>query len=397
MEIVMRQKLICTGNGSVHSNNSLIRRDITLERQWTLRVLFAGLVMLAAGNSSSVAAQITHTASKEVKFTWKPNQPVTAIGTAIFGENYALDRNIAGPRVTFAQAAMPFVPNLTGASFEETTKDAEHGGALGETTISVGQFTAAPNGAIMVDARVDVRTVVPPPGPPGKGGVARARGRVNLPGSKMTVESLKIDGVNVKAKRNGLIPKKSGALKKNGLFLDPISVAVFDPITGDEMFSGDIFSLRAESNFGADIGMNILDQLELSTDLSPDAEATFETNSPWWATDLGGSATLADGVFTATGIYEPDSGVLSDYWDFVHAGDDIVKATLRSDVLTDSFNSEVLGMDFVVPLDPGLSDNMELDVVFSISAYSELETVPAPASLALLGLSGLAAARRRRA
>ncbi len=356
------------------------------------------LVSLAAivACSGVASAQVTHQATKEVKFTWKPNQPVTAIGTAIFGENFALDKNLGPPGVTLEATGVAFQPNVNGDSFPEQWMQAVHGGASGRTTITVGKFTSDGTGAVMVDGKIHVKTVVPPIGPPNKGGKAIARGKINLPGGKMTIQNLTMDGATIDITKRGAIARATRLMKKHGLYVDPISITLSDPFTEEVLFESNIFEMWAESVDFADIGLNDQDQLTLSYD--PDMGtgwAEFSMSTPEWATDLNGSVSLRDGVFEASGLFAPDSGDLSEYWNFIIVDDLVLNATLRDDVLTDSFNADQISVDFAPGLG-GLDPDREVAVMFSMSARSEIETAPAPASMALLGLGGLVAARRRR-
>lgn len=360
------------------------------------RNILVSLAAIVACSGLASAQQVTHEATKKVKFTWKPNQAVTAIGTAIFGENYALDKNLGPPGDTLDATGVAFQPSVRGDSFPAQWMQAMHGGASGTTTITVGRFTSDDRGAVMVDGTIHVKTIVPPNGPPNKGGKAIARGKINIPGGKMRVRSLTVDGANVTLTKTGTIPANPRRLMEgHRLYVDPISISLSDPDTGEMLFESNIFEMFAESENFADIGLNDQDLLSLSNDPSAGGWAEFGISTPEWATDLNGSVSLRDGIFEATGLFAPDSGDLSEYWNFIIVDDLVLNATLRDDVLTDSFNADQISIDFA----PGLGwldPDREVAVMFSMSAHSEIETAPAPASMALLGLGGLVAARRRR-
>jgi hypothetical protein len=337
-----------------------------------------------------------HSATKHCEIVFKKGQaPKRA--TAYFGQNQATDRNVP---VTDSNSwseqfdlapAIPDPPKPT--SYGPTTKTVTAGAASASTTNTVHLFTVDDNGKTHVNTEITLDTKVPG----GKGGFARSRGRINFGGGKKTVTALEIDGVKINVDKKKELKKANAKLKKLNLwFDDPIVYRLLDPVTGATLQEFNLLEINYELSGVASFGVGDSDLLELSAD--PDGGAVaFSTSVPSYGTDLNGSISLVGGVFTPTGVFMPDSGLIEDYWILTYDGPDVTSAVLRPDVLTDSFNADTLSFEYSsLPIDPSLDPNRIVDTEFDISASLTEDYVPTPAAATLLLLAALPATRRAR-
>lgn len=333
-------------------------------------LIAASIVAVPTG----IARAGTLTAEKTIEFTWNPKvAAVPGIGSATWGRNTADDKN-----VNMSQASGPesvaFNLNTMAASLAPTKKaTATAGGAKSEVTIGVGQVMANPNGTVKVAGSIKIELTTPG----GKGGSASGAGRINLNGAT-AVTGLKLNG---KVVAGNMIAKTIGDLKTMGAALDPLHLTIFDPLDPSiAVLDEDFFNYGVDFSLGASAGINTMGQLELELPDDPFFPASvtfFSVTLVDWATDLTGTASLIDGVFTSTGIYE-SLGL----WTLAYSAFDptyVIRATL-DDVSMSNFS---LDIEAPVPSDG------DFDFEFSSNLTASLVTVPEPSTLALAGLAGL--------
>lgn len=350
------------------------QRNNTKKNTKTITRIACGLALITLLGNSGFAAVIT--IQKDLRHVWNPqNQAVPGVGSATWGQNSAKDKNVAGNHAP-APVNMAFNINAAAASLPPTKKStATHNGAKSEVEITVGKATALDPKTIAIDSTI--KAVLTVPG--GKGGIVTAAGKVNLNG-KASLTELQVNGVKFGAGKPAF--RKLAELKRRGVVLDPINLTLSN---SDETISADIFKYDMEYSYGAAVGLNSSDMLELEILEGASARAEFLSETLVdWATDYDGSVILDDGVFTATGIYGDPS-----LWSLDFSPSDpayVTRATLIDPGM----------VDFNLDVDPTLSSSQDYDIAISSDLYAEIETVPEPLTVTLLTLGTLSLLRRRR-
>lgn len=334
------------------------------------------LALMAATSATAESLSVV----KDVRFTWTPSdQAVPGLGSATWGQNTARDNNLPALD-TKPEESQAFALSLTGPSLAPTKRaTATAGAAKAEVEIGVGPATVQPNGDISVDGKIQIDLEAPAEG---KGGSAQGRGRINLNG-KQTVTGLTVDGQAVVRNRIG---PAIGALKKKGVYLDPLSLSIADEAGTVILPETDFFEFGFDFSPGANVTMDASDSLvlELFDDPFEPASANFfaRTLVDWASSSLEGTASLTDGVFTGTGDFADTS-----LWTFVYST--VEPSFIRRAILT-GLDVSNIGVSFAAPVDSSL-EGTDVDFRLGSSASASLVIVPEPSSLVLsgLGLIGL--------
>jgi hypothetical protein len=277
---------------------------------YTKRVsLIATLMCLVA---HAVTAQVTVNTEKTIDFVLKNNGKLVE-GTAKFGQNEADDFDTKGKHKP-DPVPSPFTVEQGKESFKAFTHTAQEGDVHAKTTISVGIPTVGAK-TIAVQGKIKIDISVPVKIANDKGGKATANGKIDLAFKSATL--VELNGSKLKDPM-----KVKPKIKANG----GEKVSVKDPIrlelvgnTFGETLAEDVFEAYFDAGDGGEVGYNTSDRLELTT---LEASGSFaEVRSATlvsWATDLTGTARLANGVLALSGIFSP-AGPITDYWDLTYS------------------------------------------------------------------------------
>jgi hypothetical protein len=309
---------------------------------------------------------------KEFNFSWHDaTQMVPQFGVAVWGQNTADDYSVPD-EVVAGPVRQVFRLNPDGASLAPTSRaDVIQGGSFASAEISVGALRAVGDFRSEVNGLIDI-TVAVPDGvfPTGR---ARARGWIDLSG-RMSTTSLTIDG---RITELAAIPTRLTDLAATGAALDPIHLRLTAEGSSIPLIDATVFESSVRFHKAA-AGLNTLGELELEIvdALDSDSRAEYLTRTLVdWATDATGTASLANGVFVATGIYSN----LAD-WELTYSTRDpsfVTRATLKNRSL------QSLNLFLAAPVSaPG---NYDFELHSELNA--ELGVVPEPSTLCL-GLIG---------
>ncbi|MFN0129648.1 MAG: hypothetical protein ACKV19_23535 [Verrucomicrobiales bacterium] len=104
--------------------------------------------------------------------------------------------------------------------------------------------------------------------------------------------------------RSGLGEGSEANLNSAGKYDDPISLSIIDSVTGVLVAQQDLWNEGFTVDGGGSILWNDTDGLVLSAGLGGFAEASFETLGSWVTNPFTGTASISNGIFTATGGLE---------------------------------------------------------------------------------------------
>ncbi len=303
-----------------------------------------GMALAALGAISGRAAAQTKTfeVEKNVTFTHVDEDDGTR-SKATLGRNFAWDRMFNpgkgeedGPtEIEFgvSASALSLDPDADDTDANPMTVSQQRASAV--TTITVGQATGTSNASVDANLKIELAwpcalAEIDP------GGEATGSGFIEVFNGTRTINDVTINGIHFFA-GSKIKPRKAlQALPKYAKVRDPLALRLVGQSLG-EVIEADILRVDLEMRGDAWVGWNDVDRLELTIAEIGEVFALLdgETLVPW-ATDYTGTARLENGVLTATGVYLPPSGVLTDFWDLVTSGTIpgyVVQATLKSGVI----------------------------------------------------------------
>ncbi|MGK7955135.1 MAG: PEP-CTERM sorting domain-containing protein [Crocosphaera sp.] len=342
--------------------------------------------------SISSASAATINVSKEGSFTiTKGNNPVIT-GRATLGANFADDKRTQGFDLK-NQSSIPFIVSETFTTLPTVSLTASDGGAQGNSKVSVGKATTSGNN-ITVPYNISAQVTIPDP--PGRGR-ARAAAKVNLNG-RQTLQSLTVNGIKITGP--AFIRAWQAKLQHLGIVLDPIHFFAENLVTG-EIIDEDIYANSFRAFNGGGVGFNEFDRLELNLMDDPILNSFAEFDSKTlvpFATDFTGTARLENGLLDVTGIFDPGSDPITDFWDLTFSTINpsfITKAVLKTSV----FDFSVMEI-FPEFLDPNTSDSDVVDISVSVDVQATLaSSIPESSSILgilILGTLGTASTLKRK-
>jgi len=180
---------------------------------------------------------------------------------------------------------------------------------------------------------------------------------------------------------------KGGGSSNSAGRKDPISLGFYDAESGSLIAEQDLWQEQWDVDFNGMVESNETG-LTLSTGISGDptgsASIELDTLGSWVQNPFNGTASLIDGVFTATG------NLAGLPWQITTV-DDVTTSFLAAADLNPEFEFEILAT--------GLGDqpmNMRLVSDEEDYAFAEASVVPEPGTLALLAMGWLGLARLRK-